>query len=56
MIRELNIEATMSVHFEYPLPHDRARAAGAEVRRQTIAVMKRDVDAIKTFLVHAGLN
>ena len=40
----------MSVHFEYPLPHDMEKKASPAVRRQTLAVMKRDVERLKVWL------
>lgn len=55
MVRELNISATMSVHFEYPMPHDIAVEGSKTVRQDTIAVMKRDVTRLKGLLESAGL-
>ena len=51
MVRELDTASgPMSMHFEYPLPHDIEKNAGPEVRRQTVEVMKRDVKALKAML------
>lgn len=55
MVRMLGIHATMSLHFEYPMPHDLANESSETVRQQTIKVMKRDVDALKKILSDAGL-
>lgn len=55
LVRELNINATMSVHFEYPMPHEIAKISGEAVRQGTIKTMKRDVDALKNLLAAAGL-
>jgi hypothetical protein len=56
MVRDLGVDAVLSVHFEYEMPHDRAKSARPEVRKETIAVMKRDVEAITSRLQMAGLE
>lgn len=50
MTRSLGINGPISLHFEYDMPHETNNGDRAEVKKQTIAVMKQDVDFLKSQL------
>ena len=50
MTRSLDIEGPISVHFEYKLPYDINKNNQVAARKETIQVMKRDVDFLKNVM------
>ncbi len=56
MVRELRIEGPVSMHFEYPMPAESEEKLRLEQRRQkTVAVMKKDLETLRSMLKEAGL-
>ena len=55
-IKDYGIRVPISVHFEYPLPSEDDSLSPEEKRKQTIAVMKKDVDTLRGYLAEAGLG
>ncbi|ARA92240.1 hypothetical protein AWN76_002970 [Rhodothermaceae bacterium RA] len=52
LIRELGVSGPISLHLEYDLPEP---ADPTKRRRQTIAVLRRDLTTLRTYLDEAGL-
>lgn len=56
MVKELRIEGPVSVHFEYPMPADSEEKLSLRQQRQkTVAVMKKDLETLRSMLKEAGL-
>ena len=55
-IKDYGIRVPISVHFEYPLPSEDDSLSPEEKRKQTIAVMKKDVDTLRGYMAEAGLG
>jgi len=57
MVKDLQIEGPVSVHFEYPMPGEGDENLGLEQHRQeTMAVMKKDLETLRSMLKEAGLS
>lgn len=54
-VKEMNIRVPISVHFEYQMPEKDESLSESEKVKQTVAVMKKDVDALRGYLSEAGL-
>lgn len=54
-VKEMNIRVPISVHFEYEMPEKDESLSESEKVKKTVAVMKKDVDALKGYLSDAGL-
>lgn len=52
LIKDLGVTGPVSLHFEYDLPDPSSKA---ERKRQTIAVMRRDLSALRDLMADAGL-
>lgn len=55
-VKELGIKAPISLHFEYDMPEKDELLSESEKVKQTITVMKRDVNSLRTYLSDAGLS
>lgn len=53
LVKELGVQAQLSLHFEYPMPPATDRAA---YRRQLVALMKKDLGVLLGWLRGAGLR
>ncbi len=53
LLKQLNVQPQLSLHFEYPLP---TSADGAEGRKALITTMKRDLTVLRGWLRDAGLR
>jgi sugar phosphate isomerase/epimerase len=53
LVKQLNIQPLLSMHFEYPMP---TAVGGADARRQLIALMKKDLNVLQGWLQTAGLG
>jgi sugar phosphate isomerase/epimerase len=57
IVRENEVAGPISLHFEYPMPGEREeRISLAERRRQTVDVMRRDVERLRSMMAEAGLS
>lgn len=54
-VKEMNIRVPISVHFEYEMPEKDESLSESEKVKQTVSVMKKDVDALKGYLSEAKL-
>jgi len=56
LAKQNDISATISLHFEYPLPHVSEKNTSAqEQRKRTIVVMQKDLQKLRAMLNKAGL-
>ena len=55
-VKELGIAAPISVHFEYEMPEEDKALSESEKLKQTIAIMKKDVNTLRGYLSEAGLT
>ena len=56
LVKKYNITGPISVHFEYPLPHEEAPERPKEIlQKATILSMKRDVDQLRMWRKAAGI-
>ncbi|MEM9832682.1 MAG: sugar phosphate isomerase/epimerase family protein [Bacteroidota bacterium] len=55
-VKEMNIRVPISVHFEYEMPEKDESLSESEKVKQTIAVMKKDVDTLRSYLSDAKLS
>lgn len=53
LLKQLNVQPHLSLHFEYPLP---TSADGAEGRKTLVTSMKRDIKVLRGWLRDAGLR
>ena len=53
LVKQLNIQPLLSMHFEYPMP---TAAGGADARRQLVSLMKKDLTVLQGWLQTAGLG
>ena len=56
LLKEYDIRCPVSVHFEYEMPGEKETMGEAERIDKTIAVMKKDVDQLRSYLNEAGLG
>ncbi|MGD1890621.1 MAG: sugar phosphate isomerase/epimerase family protein [Cyclobacteriaceae bacterium] len=54
-VKELQIQAPISLHFEYEMPEEDDSLSEAEKVKQTITVMQKDVNALRGYISDAGL-
>ncbi len=56
LLKKYDIRCPISVHFEYELPGEKETMDVAERTDKTIAVMRKDVTALRSYLNEAGLG
>jgi sugar phosphate isomerase/epimerase len=56
LLKKYEVRCPISVHFEYELPGEREEMDEAERTEKTIAVMKKDVNLLRSYLDKAGLE
>lgn len=55
LIKAYGITAPISVHYEYKMPEHNQALSESQKRKETIVVMKKDVNTLKGYLKEAGL-
>ncbi len=56
LLKEYDVRCPVSVHFEYEMPGEKETMGEAERTDKTIAVMKKDVNQLRSYLDEAGLG
>lgn len=56
LLKEYGISAPISVHFEYEMPEHQKNLSKKQVREQTVQLMRKDLDTLKTYMKEAGLG
>ncbi len=57
LVKQYHIAGPVSMHFEYPMPAESEEKLSLEQRRQkTVAVMKKDLETLRSMLEEAGLS
>ncbi len=54
-VKELQIQVPISLHFEYEMPEEDDSLSESEKVKQTIAVMRKDVNTLRGYISDAGL-
>ena len=56
LLKELNISAPISVHYEYEMPEHQKDLSKSRIRQQTVQLMQKDLKALRGFAKEAGLG
>lgn len=56
LLKEHEIAAPVSVHFEYEMPEHQKNLSKEQIRQQTVQVMQKDLNALKGYMKEAGLE
>ncbi len=54
-LKSYGLAVPVSLHFEYDMPENDTRLSETEKRKKTVAIMQKDLNAVKQYLSDAGL-